>query len=284
MKANFSNSILIIKTMLKSSLSLLFIIILLASCNFNNQKPAYRFSNFYDTEASEVVKAIESNDIYKLRKEIELNKSIINFRDTIYETSLLSLAIINDKKEIFQELLKLGADVNIKNSKCSTPLKKTIIHLGCDGLEYIKELANHGAKIHYLNKNCNFIYSPILDVILFFNDSTRDECCIKILDALKSNLEPEELLKYNNSTEYENNIVYFCLSTGNFTALKYLIVDLQMKYPKKIYVDKVLTYYFEGESSFFETLNNQKQYHRNSTKKIKEIEDILSFMERKNNK
>ena len=72
MKANFSNSILIIKTMLKSSLSLLFIIILLASCNINNQKPAFRFSNFYDTEASEVVKAIESNDIYKLRKEIEL--------------------------------------------------------------------------------------------------------------------------------------------------------------------------------------------------------------------
>ena len=86
------------------------ICIVISSCE--HQIPAYRFSNFESSEISNLALAVKNNDIKAIRYEVLDEKAKINLTDGKYYKSLLALAIANDKKEAFKELLKLGANPN----------------------------------------------------------------------------------------------------------------------------------------------------------------------------
>jgi hypothetical protein len=106
--------------------TVLFILLLIYSCQ-DFRPPSHNFSNFYDTPAERIVKAIEKNDVEVIRHEANKNEKILNFRDPKYNISLLSIAILNNKKKAFEELLKLGADPNIVDGRvCDTPLGTAI--------------------------------------------------------------------------------------------------------------------------------------------------------------
>jgi ankyrin repeat protein len=209
------------------------------SCEYQN--PAFRFSNFYESPAENIAKAIDKNDTEGIRTEILEKKVNINFKDEKYEMSLLSLAIVNNKRKSFDELLKLGANPNIENTYCGNPLNSAITYnKNCD-LYYIKRLLNYGADITpRLFEKCNFFsHDPIIETIHNYSDEEKVECGLSILKVLTSKLDnPDLLFMYNNAKNYQANIVYNCLSTQkNISALKYLIVDLKYKFPKKIFID-----------------------------------------------
>lgn len=103
----------IIKIKNKMNTFLLIFISILALNSCSSDKEGFEFSNFENTPLSNLANAVKSNDI-PLINSILLNENIdINYKEPYNYQTLLSLAIVNKKKEAFVELLKFNADPNI---------------------------------------------------------------------------------------------------------------------------------------------------------------------------
>jgi hypothetical protein len=70
---------------------------------------------FQNTPAWELAKAVEDNDVEKIKKEVSYKKVNINYQESRFGNSLLMLAITNNQYTTAEELLKLGANPNLKD-------------------------------------------------------------------------------------------------------------------------------------------------------------------------
>ena len=256
------------------------IFILLISCEY--EKPAYRFSNFNGTQAEDIAKAIKNENTDIIRREIKENEVNIDFKDKKYEVSLLTLAMINDKKDAFNELLELGANPNINNSYCVSPLISAIRNNKNCNLYYINRLLESGANITpNFFKKCNyFSYDPINEVVQQYSDEEKISCGLRILNLLVSKLnDPDLLFKYNNKEDYQANVVYLCLSTRkNLSALKHLIIDLGYKVPDKIFIDGTVISNKEGFFSLKEVLQDKEMVFEYSNLREQAKQDLLIYL------
>ncbi len=218
---------------------LLFLVgLIFSSCE--HRLPAYRFSNFKNTEIYELAKAVNNNDLEAIRNEVVEKKVKINLTDNKYDKTLLELAIANNKKLAFKELLRFGANPNYYSQEnCFSPLITAIrLNKNCD-LFFIKELLKYDVNLKPgFFKICNAgHYDPVLEVIMFFNDYDSEECCIDILSLLTTKIGKIDLKEKNDPENYMENIIYFCLSTRNLRALEYFIIDLKGEIPDKIFIN-----------------------------------------------
>ncbi|AXP80828.1 Ankyrin repeats (3 copies) [Mariniflexile rhizosphaerae] len=257
------------------------IMFFLSSCEHSN--PAFRFSNFYGTPAETLVKAIKSNDVEGIRQEVLKKHVDINFEDEEYEVSLLALAIANNKKDAFEELLRLGANPNIDNSSCVSPLKSAIrYNHNCDTF-FIKKILEYGANITpRFPSKCNQAYDPIPETILHYNEESKVKCGFAILKLLTSKLNNPDLLSlYNSPEDYQENIIYNCLEDRNLSALKYLIVDLKFKVPEKIFIDGTVLLHYQGYKSLDEILKS-REFSFNEPNKFREKakDEILNYLKK----
>ena len=259
-----------------------FAVFVFISCKYDNHNPAHRFSNFYGTSAEKIVKAIEENDIKTIREEV-LNKQVsVSFKDEKYEISLLTLAIANNKKEAFEELLKLGADLNISNSYCGSPLISAIrFNYDCD-LFFVEKLLENGADITpmFFDKCNNFTHDPMSETILHYNNEIKIKCGLEILKVLAEKLDnPNLLSQYNNAEDYHESIIYNCInSTKNLSALRYLIVDLKYKVPKKVYIDGTVLMGYHGFKDLKEILKHREFDLKKSEFRRNAKNELLSYL------
>ncbi|NBC58138.1 MAG: hypothetical protein GVY05_07645 [Bacteroidetes bacterium] len=242
---------------------LYFFTVIVLSCQ-NYRPPSHDFSNFYGTPAERIVKAIEKNDLQVIKEEANKNEEILNFKDPKYNISLLSIAILNNRKKAFEELLKLGADPNIINAGCGTPLETAIKFEppNCD-LFFINKLVEYGADVrlrhnHKEIEGCNSIYNnnAIIDVIK--DQRYNMKCGIKMLRALTAKIGCPDLDKNNNPEDYHQNIIYSCLRVANLEALKFFIMELDCDIPDKIFTTRLIIDGIDkGYFSLIEILENQ---------------------------
>lgn len=265
----------------------MYLLVFFIGCQ-NFRPPSHDFSNFYGTTAEEIVKAIENNNLEVIREEAKKNKEILNFKDPKYNISLLSIAILNNKKKAFEELLKLGADPNIMDGSCGNPLDSAIMYSppNCD-LFFINKLIEYGAnvRLRFDDKkaiSCNSILNneAIVDVIIYKNDDM--DCGIEMLKALTSHLRTIDLSINNNSKDYRHNIVYSCLSTSkNLKALKFFIIDLKCKVPDKIFIDgTVIEGFGKGYLSLNKILANTSFPDKNQANNEEIRQELLKYLER----
>jgi len=71
---------------------------------------------FQNTAAWELAKAVQDEDIPKIKEEIIQKKININFQEPRFGSTLLMLAIRNSQYQITKTLLEIGADPNISDS------------------------------------------------------------------------------------------------------------------------------------------------------------------------
>ena len=114
----------------------------------DNTSPGYRFSNFDDSPAYSLAKAVNEENVKTITKIISSNPELIDVKEPKYGMSLLCLSIANNKREAFKALIANGANVNEICGKFekTTPLIIAIEFLGdCDAF-FVNEL---------LKKNCD---------------------------------------------------------------------------------------------------------------------------------
>lgn len=93
------------------------LILLLSSCREikveKSKLLASDYRLFQDTPAWELAKAVEDNNIYKIRNIIKKDPSIINYQEPIHYKTILMQACYHHDYNSFEQLLKLGANVNL---------------------------------------------------------------------------------------------------------------------------------------------------------------------------
>lgn len=79
---------------------------------FDNDSPGYRFSNFEDSPAYNLAKAVKEEKIERITEIIGSNPELLNVQESKFGKTLLCLAIANNKREAFKVLIANGANVN----------------------------------------------------------------------------------------------------------------------------------------------------------------------------
>jgi len=77
---------------------------------------------FHQTQAWELVKAIEYNDCRKIQEIISTSPELINFQEPIYGISPIQRAVGTRKIEAVKTLIMLGANVNLKSKIGDAPI------------------------------------------------------------------------------------------------------------------------------------------------------------------
>lgn len=101
------------------------IVLLLLGCNGETKVDKTKllgkdYRLFQDTPAWSLAKAVEDEDIIKIREEVAKNKSIINFQESRFGGTLLMFAIYNNQYKSLKTLLELGANPNLKDYNYGT--------------------------------------------------------------------------------------------------------------------------------------------------------------------
>lgn len=224
---------------MKIILSLLILSFSINSCALESQLPGYRFSNFDKTEFQELAKAVKDDNAEKIKELINQDKLNIDFKDPKYQQTLLTLSIVNQKKNAFIELLNAGANPNelLGESKDSTPFMTAIEYQeNCD-LFYIQSLLKFKADINkeliLEDQNRFNLYTfPLLAAILN-SDNNGDEC----LDTIKFLVNNGANINYCFPKElgYCEGVIARCLTHTSLENLKYFVIEKQISLPKKVY-------------------------------------------------
>lgn len=226
---------------MKKILLLLILSYSLKSCASEYEMPGYRFTNFENTQVWDLAKAVRDDDDGKIKELLKLNKLQIDFKDSKYKQTLLTLSIVNEKKKAFVELLKAGANPNelLGDSKDSTPFMTAIQYQeNCD-LFYIQTLVKYKADINkkIVSENRNILsdlYSiPLLASIS--NSSDNGDECIDTVKFLVDNGADINACILDSDSGLCEGVIARCLLGSSLQTLKYFVIEKKISIPEKVY-------------------------------------------------
>lgn len=248
----------------------------LNSCN-GDELPGFRFDNFKETEAFDLAIAVKNEDILEISKIVNNDRKILEIKDPVFNMTLLSLSIVNEKREAFIKLLELGADPNMISGiedNCS-PFTNAIEYNKDCNLFYIENLLKHKANLNkilkYNSNGIEKINSPLFLAIDTYDDNANF-CSEMIYLFDKYNI---DLKNYTNE-----KIIFNCLFSKNMIALKFFIIEKKINIPETI-DSSGLSIENQKKYSLIEILNLEEYrfdlYTENENAKI----EILNYLKKK---
>lgn len=220
---------------MKAFLRYLFIILTSAitgACQSHQSiSPGYDFGLFKNTPVQKLARAVEAEDTSAISKIVKADKPNIDFQESRFGETLLSLAILNYKVLSIEQLLKLGANPNIKSpitgespfldfckrsSRFSTSSEtlQTLIKYGGDvnaiNLLEIKDT------LETTHSNFN---TALLYVCAYGNIATLR---VLVDNGAKLDVYP---------IEGEGSLITNVLLADNFDMLKYFLIEKQLTIP-----------------------------------------------------
>ena len=107
----------------------------------------YDYRLFQSTPAWDLAKAVQDEDVSKMRGILCKEPKLINYQEAKYGETLLLMTILNQDYKSFKELLNNGADVNVYDNYDGS----SAIITACkwdSGIEYVKKLIEYGANVN----------------------------------------------------------------------------------------------------------------------------------------
>lgn len=199
----------------------------LNSCSAN-ELPGFRFDNFKETEAYDLAMAVRNENTIEISRIINKNNKLLEFKDPYYNMTLLSLSIVNEKKDSFIKLLELGANPNIISgfdNDC-TPFTNAIEYNKDCELFFVENLLKFKADvnkvINYSSNGFDKMNSPLFLAIDAYNNKAN--FCSKMIYLFDN---------YNlNLSNYSNEeIIFNCLFSKNMIALRFFVVEKKIEIP-----------------------------------------------------
>lgn len=211
---------------MKTCLILIIIVCLfLVSCEQHNKNVSF----FKKTEAYDLAKNVENEDLDKIEKLVKENPKLLELKENVSGSNVLSLALTIENFKSFNKLLELGANPNFINPYS----KRSILIDACDfywkpkpytiDLRYIKLLLEKGADPNYVveydfiddERNNHMATSPLHEA------SSLDLKMVKLL--IKAGAFPNQKLKQNQRTPFSNSV-----SFGKYDISNYFIDSLKV--------------------------------------------------------
>jgi hypothetical protein len=127
---------------------------------------------FQNTKAWNLAKAVEDQDLDKIKQEIFKDKSIIDFQEPMYGGSLLMFAVYNNQYNSCKILLDLGADPNLNNNDRGS--NAVIYAADKEQIKYLELLLKYNGNPNFvenaLTKNGDNLRKTILNVAILSKD------------------------------------------------------------------------------------------------------------------
>lgn len=238
-----------------------YMVLLLISCNRETKVDKQKllgndYRLFQDTPAWGVAKAVEDNDVEKIKEEVISNKVNINYQEPRFGNSLLMLAITNSQYKTTEELLKLGADPNLKDFYRGT--NAVIDATDNEDPKYLKLVLKYGGKANSLEtapgKEGNQARSTALNNAISYVDEYSLEKVKLLIDA------GADINYFNNGPEvYTNLPLGDALLHDNMNVLLFLL-EKGADYNKIMYkmFDDHNVYILEGLRKVIVDLNSEQ--------------------------
>lgn len=211
---------------------------------------------FQDTPAWELAKAVEDNDVEKIKEEVVSNKVNINYQESRFGKSLLILAIANNQYKTAEELLKLGANPNLKDIYRGS--NAIIVAAYIEDPKYLKLLLKYSGKANSLEtapgKEGDQARSTALNNAISYVDKYSLERVKLLVNA------GADINYFNNGPKvYTNLPLGEALLHDNMDALLFLL-DKGADYNKIMYkmFDDHDVYILEGLRKVIVDLNSEQ--------------------------
>lgn len=218
---------------------------------------------FQNTPAWTLAKAVEDEDLTKIREEVIKNKLIVNFQEPRFGGSLLMFAIYHNQYKSCEALLKLGANPNLKDNKRGS--NAVIYAADNEDLKYLKLILSYKGDPNSLETkpttdgdqarktplnmaiSCNSAHSLEKVKLLveaggdinYFNDGPKIYTRLPLADAIT--LEKADIILYllQKGANYKNAIYTRVDGTRIYIleALRQCVIDLdseQYNYKLKV--------------------------------------------------
>lgn len=141
---------------------------------------------FQNTIAWELAKAVEDEDILKIRQVLNNNNRLVNFQEPRFGGTLLMFAIYNNQYKSFKTLLELGADPNLKNTDSGS--NSVIYAADNEDLSFLKLILAYGGNPNSLetlneNENSDQVKNTALNVAISMSSNNCLEKVKLLVDA-----------------------------------------------------------------------------------------------------
>lgn len=270
---------------------ILLLLLLGNSCMFNLEEERYSFDNFKNTPLWELAKSIRNDDADKVRELVRLNTLNIDFKEPNFHQTLLALAIQNNKRNAFIELLKAKADPNLLVGPVSdaTPFIYAIRNVeNCD-LFFVENMLKYGAdpnlKINPPQEGSFFENSfPLLAAIGNRKDDGRE--CLDLVKLLVNNGANINCCYYNPLTEMCEGVLNECILSNSMITLRYFVIDKKIAVPDSVFVEGSIDKTTQKIYSLTEILNTDDyQFEAENLSHLrKSRNEVLEYLESINRK
>lgn len=236
-------------------------VLLLMSCNRETKVDKTKllgndYRLFQDTPIWVLAKAVEDNDVEKIKEEVVHNKVNINYQESRFGNSLLMLAITNSQYKTTEELLKLGANPNLKDFYRGT--NAVIDAADNEDPKYLKLVLKYGGNANSLEtapgKEGNQARSTALNNAISSVDKYSRKRVKLLVNA------GADINYFNNGPEVFTNLpLGDALLHDNMDALLFLL-DKGANYNKIMYkmFDNHDVYILEGLRKVLVDLNSEQ--------------------------
>ena len=216
-----------------------------SSCDIDwEESPGYRFGLFKDTPVWELAKAVKHEDTVEIRRLIKEKHLDVNYQiKPHWGTTLLMLAVGNDKLLSVMSLLNNGARLDIADNSGNYPIHYivdvNVLH--SHRLEILELLLKHGADpntpqiFHIKGDTTDYVRGvPLMD-------ATSDLECTKILLRYGANMNYRVTDPSFIGDHYQCWLALFGPLNDiprykNIFVAKYLIVDLKLPFPDTLFL------------------------------------------------
>ena len=186
------------------------LIAIITSCNGKNKKPstAYSIARYESTPVWEAAKAVQSEDTATIKIFFQKQPSLINFKDTMYNMTLLHWAVFNQKFYSAKTLVEMGADPNIKDKSGESAFIESAFKL--ETSQFLILLLSHGGDINAVSN-----YSIRRTPLIAASETRLESVKILVKAGANVNFVPHQ---------YESALVGACRAS-RIEIVKYLIME-----------------------------------------------------------
>ena len=240
-------------------------LIVFSSCSQNSSMlaPGYRWDLFKNTPNWDLAKAVAKQDTGEIFKIIRKGKVDLNLQESKFQRTLLMLAVGNDKVMSTTALLKMGADVKLRDLRDDQAIHEAVAHLDLKrhSLDILKLLVAYGA-------NVNSVSSRGTNIVPLAGAVEQFSCAKFLLDNKASPYFKRE----STYPVWFNLMVMDLPFDENIFVAKYMIVDKKLPIPSPIF-------YTSGDRKPVDILTLLIKYDVNSDpKKQKTKETIIEYL------